>query len=299
MAEDVDDRAGSGEKLLKEGAICSKLLALLRTFAEKGFPEGALARAIDRHWVKILEECEDEPAEALQNYLLPELLFADHMDAQRGGSETSGAAQGLRQRVTALNTEPLLNELRLKDDSFWGQLLEKWVVGAPVAEIVMKPSKALVKKRAEAEKAGVEKRREALGTDGLNSCKLKLAAALESNAPKPLPQSAEGRMELAPVPPASSIPTLPLHVKQLKIPRSLAPRCSHAEMGGHGTRVQIVRTTTALHAVSVGFDTRRVAPNLRPWLVLLQVLARESALLLVRACACVTENAANALLKIF
>jgi Zn-dependent M16 (insulinase) family peptidase len=219
-----------------------------------------------------LEECEDEPSDALQNYLLPELIFADHVEAY--------CAAGGAQRATALNTEPVLDQLRSKDDSFWRQLLAKWVVEAPVAEIVMKPSKALVKTRAAAEKLGVEQRRRALGEEGLRSCKIKLEEALTANAPQPLPTLADGRMVLAPVPPASSIPMLPLKVKCLKMSRTLCLRggpeqesssSSSSSSSSHVT-VQLVRTSTMLHTVCVGFDCRRVPAHLRPWLVLMQVL---------------------------
>ena len=252
--------APSGEIVLREGVIVAQLMQVLRGFVDEGFPHGALAHAIDRHWVKVLEECEDEPSDALQNYLLPELIFADHIEAYCRKDGT---------RATALNTEPVLDELRSKDDSFWRQLLSKWVVDAPVAEVVMKPSKALVKSRAAAEKLGIEQRRATLGEQGLSTCKTKLEEAMTANAPKPLPTGADGRIALAPVPPASSIPLLPTTAKTLKIPRTLGLRGALEE--APGATAQVVRTSTMFHTVCVGFDCRRVPAHLRPWLVLLQV----------------------------
>ncbi len=258
--EAAEGGAPSGEIVLREGVIVAQLMQVLRGFVDGGFPKGALAQAIDRHWVKILEECEDDPSDALQNYLLPELIFADHVEAYCRKDGT---------RATALNTEPVLDELRSKEDSFWRQLLSKWVVDAPVAEVVMKPSKALVKSRAAAEKLGVEQRRAALGEQGLSTCKTKLEAALTANAPKPLPTRADGSIALAPVPPASSIPLLPTTAKKLQIPRTLG-LCGAPEKAP-GATVQVVRTSTMFHTVCVGFDCRRVPAHLRPWLVLLQV----------------------------
>ena len=283
-----EEKGAAGETVLKEGVIVEQLMQVLRGFVDNGFPEGALDKAINRHWVKTLEECEDEPSDALQNYLLPELIFADHVEAY--------CAAGGTQRATALNTEPVLNQLRSKDDFFWRQLLAKWVVEAPVAEIVMKPSKALVKSRAAAEKLGVEQRRRALGEEGLRSCKMKLEEALTANAPQPLPTLADGRVVLAPVPPASSIPMLPLKVKCLKMPRTLDLRggpeqesssSSSSSSSSPGVTVQLVRTSTMLHTVCVGFDCRRVPAHLRPWFVLMQVFMIQFICFYIHICACV------------
>ena len=131
---------------------------------------------------------------------------------------------------------------------------------------------------------------------------MSLEAALAANAPKALPTCADGSIALAPVPAASSIPTLPVTVRMLTMPRSLTLRSAGAGEGvgvgvpqtasasasasasgvgsgvgsgcvvseRAGTRVQVVRTSTAFHSVAVGFDCRRLPAHLRPWLVLLQ-----------------------------
>jgi len=160
---DGGSSVGGGETVLKEGVIVGMLMEVLGELLQKGFPEGGIAQAIDRHWVKILEECEDEPSEALQNYLLPELIFADHFNKkldQSNADKLGGAGEG-GSRVTALDTEPILQSLRSKDEKFWKDLLDTWVVGAPVGEIVMRPSKALVKARAAQETVAIVKSRRA------------------------------------------------------------------------------------------------------------------------------------------
>ena len=96
--------------------------------------------------MKLLEECEDEPSEALQGfqpqhpvftlidsfifidllgclsvdlfiagrYVLPELLFADAIAAGGGA-----AAEGARRPASRLSIRGLLAELEKKDDAFW------------------------------------------------------------------------------------------------------------------------------------------------------------------------------------
>ena len=45
--------------------------------------------------MKLLEECEDEPSDALQNYVLPELLFMEHMSGKvRRKGERREAEEG-------------------------------------------------------------------------------------------------------------------------------------------------------------------------------------------------------------
>jgi Zn-dependent M16 (insulinase) family peptidase len=138
--------------------------------------------------------------------------------------------------------------------------------------------------RAAAEERGVQARCAALGKRGLAACKRRLETAISMNAPKPLPVRADGSLLLTP-PPASSIPTLPMAVSLRKIPRSLAlggAAAAAAPAAGVSlakTAVQVVRTDTAFHSVSIGFDCRRVAPHLRPWLVLLQEVMMSSDIL--------------------
>ena len=147
--EEDSGAADSSSSALQQGVIREEVMKLLKELVANGFPPGALSMAIDREWVKILEGCEDEPSEALQNCLLPELVFAHHSSIHlNGGDGVSGAVgDGLRERpATSLDAKPILDELRLKDEGFWKALLDRWVVSAPVAEVVMMPSSALVKK---------------------------------------------------------------------------------------------------------------------------------------------------------
>ena len=94
--------------------------------------------------------------------MLPELVFEDHVK--------QGLEQG-QARPTALNTKPILDGLRAEPEDFWKALLAKWVVDAPMAEVVMRPSVALVKRRADKEQEGIMERRRALGEAGLAQCK--------------------------------------------------------------------------------------------------------------------------------
>ena len=118
--EDSGKGVGSGETVLKEGVIVGQLMEVLGELLETGLSEGGIAKAIDRHWVKILEECEDEPSEALQNYLLPELIFADQI--KKFHQANTGKGGGVPAH-TALDSEPILEELKLKDEKFWKELL--------------------------------------------------------------------------------------------------------------------------------------------------------------------------------
>ena len=192
-------------------------------------------------------------------------MFEDHVK--------QGLEQG-QARPTALNTKPILDGLRAEPEDFWKALLAKWVVDAPMAEVVMRPSVALVKLRADKEQEGIMERRRALGEAGLAQCKKDLEAAMSANAPQPLPHG------LPSTPPSSSIPSLPFRINRLVLPHvhGRPPWGTRAETGQSvgGTTVQIVRTHTSFHSVAIGFDCRHVPGHLRPWLVLLQEVLMSS-----------------------
>ena len=95
------------------------------------------------------------------------------------------------------------------------------------------------------------------------------------------------KVALPAVPPASSIASLPMEVKELVLgmpralrlaaslptPTRLAADCAPNDGGGGGGAVvQVVRTTTTFHTLAIGFDCHALPPHLRPWLVLLQAL---------------------------
>jgi hypothetical protein len=141
----------------------------------------------------------------------------------------------------------------------------------------MSPSKALVKARAAAVTKAVAARREALGVSGLAACKHKISAALASNIPQPLPTDADGRLcfyNTRPTPCAAAIPSLPVSVSMLDMPRELGGGGGGGGVfvgAGRRTVVQVVRANTAFHTVDIGFDCRELPRGLRPWLILLQV----------------------------
>ncbi|EKX50036.1 hypothetical protein GUITHDRAFT_104433 [Guillardia theta CCMP2712] len=192
--------------------------------------EGVLwAEALERHLVKLLEECEDEPSDALQNYVLPELLFMEHMSGKEKKDWSS-----------RLDPTRIFEELRKKDNKYWMDLLDQWILKAPRAEVIMKPSHDLVAQRAEEEEKLLEQRRKELGDEGLLEAGRRSEHAVKANVPGEFPPPGFTPPSM---PQPSSISSFPLEQQIQTL--SLLP-------DGSPMTLQLVRTATAFLSVTVG-----------------------------------------------
>lgn len=214
-SDDDDDGDSQGEgaprdDLLNPGVIRNELLSLLQGVhsGKDTLTKEDMGDAVRRHRLKLLEECEEEPADALHNYLLPELLFREQIESLGAGKFRS-----------RLDQEAALEELETKDSAFWKALLEEWIIKAPCAEVVMIPSKKLAKERSDAEAASTAARRKEMGEAGLKAAKEALDKASEESAPKPLPDT----FPSPPLPPSSTIARLPMTAQLTKMPRTGTP----------------------------------------------------------------------------
>eukprot|EP00960_Hanusia_phi_P012543 366536-Hanusia_phi.AAC.1 len=78
-----EERRGVGAAAARREGVCRSWRG-----GDETFPQTPFVQALERHLVKLLEECEDEPSDALQNYVLPELLFMEHVSGKvrKGGN---------------------------------------------------------------------------------------------------------------------------------------------------------------------------------------------------------------------
>jgi hypothetical protein len=124
--------------LFAPGVFFSLLQKCLSDFPASLKRFGGILPAIERQCIKIYEAIEDDPHEFLASSLIPDIMrefYGGFNDGHQGGSYLKN-----RGDVFAV-----LKELKKKDDGFWIDLCNKYLVNADICEILMLPDYDLSK----------------------------------------------------------------------------------------------------------------------------------------------------------
>lgn len=187
--------------LMAPNSMKDRVLDLLTKIYKTGIAEGPeyMKKVVQRHRVKFLEEVEDDPFDIAEHLLLPELIFPSSSDYSHIGS-----------RMSVLK---ILDVLETKNDSFWLELMNKWILQAQMIEVIMKPSGTLAAKNSEQFQVEIDERKTKLGDNGLKEKAKALEKATAENK-TPLPDDI--RETFPNIPSTASISKVPLSTKVKK-----------------------------------------------------------------------------------
>ncbi|KAJ3046244.1 hypothetical protein HDV00_000056 [Rhizophlyctis rosea] len=269
-SEDEEDESGSEggggatsrTDLFEPNVYRNLVMDVLTSFASQPSPPVDLMHAtIRRHRRKILEGLEEDPHETIASYLIPDIVR--HAFGSPSGSEgdQSGAAPQIGTRAAILAE---LNALEGEDGRFWCDLAQKWMVDAPVVEVLMVPSKKLAEEQSRKEVEELEARRKELGEDGLRRLGEEVKKAIKENEIN-LPPELIKRMP--PVPDVTKAARLLAEVEVVDLRNRAAARSVKPFVAA-----QVVRTETAFTHLRIGLQTTSIPLELRPYLVLFQEL---------------------------
>ncbi|KAJ3274863.1 hypothetical protein HDU76_010682, partial [Blyttiomyces sp. JEL0837] len=256
--EDEDEEHKAPDNLFDPNVFKKKLFKTLTEIAKAGIPAEDITRTIERFRRKIQEALEDEPHEVVANYLIPDIIR--HYHAPQSSLNDARHSKSSTPPIPVIGTRgavfDILDSLLAKPSMFWSDLIRKWLLDNPVAEVQALPSRALAKRLAARDAAELEERKALLKEDGLKKCGDAAAAAFEAN-----------RVDLGPEL-LSSFPKVPDVVGLPKIRKSVT--IEDIFMGKPFHQVQTVVTETAFAYVRIAMNTADVPDNLRPYLVLFQ-----------------------------
>jgi len=258
--EEAQDRSMYGEDLLKPGAILGRLLKTLRAIVQTGQSDNGedrlqkqMLQTLERHRIKFMESMEDDALDVAVELLVPDVIFPDTPLDHIGSSlDKVRIIEELTKRTAAAN-----------GSQYWRDLLQRWIIAAPVVEVIMRPSMTLAEKIAEQQKARIAERVSQLGPELLAQCEKRMQRAVENNG-RPLPEDILAKLPMPPSP--NDIPQLPSSTTMLT--------------EGLLFPVQLVRLDTEFVHVQICFGTAKMEAEVRPYLVLLQSLLLSTSLLL-------------------
>ncbi|KAI1496796.1 zinc metalloprotease [Biscogniauxia marginata] len=161
-----------------------RLITLLQEVASKPLDMAYMNECIQRGRRQLKAEAEESESFYATN------IISDYLFGSRDGSTLKG-----------LETLKEYDTLERWTDEQWRNYLKKWIVDAHHISILGKPSLKLAAKLKEDELARIEKRKQELGTDGLESLRKKLEDAKKKNEVD-IPDSL---LQKWPVPPTESI----------------------------------------------------------------------------------------------
>ncbi|KAH6564750.1 hypothetical protein BASA60_010195 [Batrachochytrium salamandrivorans] len=241
----------------------------LQGFITHGFTEpGGMLSTIKRHRRKALEILEEEPHDAITNFLIPDIIR--HYFAPSSSLNDTRAQGGSFKLATRAKIFDILDDLEKENDVFWKKLTEKWLLQAPACEVIMIPSPELSTEQQKSEQQGIHDRVKALGKEGLKKLKIEEDLALEENKVNIV---GELLSLFPPIPDASKAPSLRSSMQNVSLE-------SHGDSRLPFMECQVVRTETAFVSVRLGLNIGQIASDLRPYFVIFQELLFQTPLIL-------------------
>ncbi|KAI9595591.1 hypothetical protein BDF19DRAFT_440953 [Syncephalis fuscata] len=243
-------------KLLEHGVFYEAFKQVLCQVAKEGFTgQQKISDTIERHRKKLCEEMEYSPHEVLMEWTIQDVVaqtFLNHeniIDIPKIGSQA--------------NVFNIIDELTNEDEIYWKTLLKRWLIDAPMVEVIMIPDAKLAETLEKTSLQQEQEKRNQLGDEGL----AQLAATVE-RATKANQVNVPSEL-IAKMPP----PPLVAHVPQLE---STAQISQMSATSRPFASMQLVSTSTLFIHLSIGFPVAVLPQHLRPWLVLFQSLLFES-----------------------
>ncbi|ORY06614.1 hypothetical protein K493DRAFT_18579 [Basidiobolus meristosporus CBS 931.73] len=244
--------------LFEPNAYYSELREVFSDIVNNGFLDFEQMRnAVKRHRIKILEALEEDPHEVIASYLLLDVL-ASHYSSTSVHSPKIGTRSKIFQ---------ILDELELKSEQFWQDLLKTWFLDQPVVEIKMIPDTELGPQLDAQKSAAQEARCEELGPDGLALQAEIVNKAVDANTIR-IPS--EVLRSMPAIPTLNTVSKLPSKLTNLDL-------SSNADFSMRPFKtIQLVETDTYFTHVKFCFPTQFLDENVRPYLVLFQELLSQT-----------------------
>ncbi|XP_011314165.1 uncharacterized protein C05D11.1 [Fopius arisanus] len=174
-----------GVPLPKIPLVKGHLKQVLSDVCKNGIDIKRMATVIHRHQLETLSNLENMPHDAIAFMLIGDALYGrDNKD--------------LEQRLNAIE---ILKKLAAEEESYWINLLKKYLIEAPMAVVNARPSVEKQKEIAEAEQQRFKDRKNTLGEEGLKQKEKDIQAAVAKNE-APIPDEV---LTCVPVPGTDSI----------------------------------------------------------------------------------------------
>ena len=247
------------------------LFNLLQNLRTNGLPKGTIHACIQRHKVKYLEAFEDDPYAMITAFLVPQLLEDIYASKWRQGTPSFND-ESLGSRFHFMS---ILEELETQEDEFWFELMDKWLLKAPVAEVLMAPDPKLARKITTTEEKELKYRVKKLGKKGLKEKADLLIRALEDNKIN-IPEHL-----LMEMPSTSVIDVSALYINSYlgcfddaKLQSDCVFRIDQLDgyLGQLFKQAQFVAVPTSFARVKLAFDLSDMPIDLKRFLVLFQEL---------------------------
>jgi Zn-dependent M16 (insulinase) family peptidase len=241
--------------LLQHGPFYQALMEELRRVAEQDFSDTkAMRNALQRHRVKLCEDIEYSPHDTLIDAMTAIIVAQSFLGADQ---EAAPALDSFSKIFD------VLDELEKEPGSFWKALLQRWLIDAPVVEVIMVPDVHLGGKIETQILEMQQKKRAELGKKGVARLAADIARATEANK---VNLSLDVIKKMPPVPAMDRVPLLPFQTQRIAINDKERPF----------TMAQIVQTDTGFVHIQLGLPIATLPDSLRPYLFLFQALVFES-----------------------
>lgn len=237
----------SNVPIQKLNVIKSKLDARLKKFVEgeEHIDMKRMQTVVNRHRQETLSHLETNPHDAVAFMAIADMLYGTSKD-------------DLHER---LNIVEVLDKLVTENETYWINLLDKYLLKNKSATIRGRPSQAERQRLSDDEEKRVEKQRKDLGPEGLKKCEKELEDAIATNELPP----PEAMLRCVAIPDPSSINFHPIQ-----------RFCSDSPKQHPNLPLDKVPVFTQLDHVHTNFiymyllmDSASLTPELRPYLPLL------------------------------
>ncbi|KAJ1659438.1 hypothetical protein IWQ61_001487 [Dispira simplex] len=237
---------------------------VLEVFVKEGFPQDStIEDVIDNYRLQVYRDIEDDPHEYLFESLVTDIV-AHHFSPR-------SVTRPCLKLGSRLEVFKLLKELGEEPLTFWYELAQKWLLDAPMFEIILTPDAAYAEALEQKQVQAVEERVRCLGPNGLAELQRVLDQAIEANK-LDLPQALLDTMP--PVPSLAQVPATPcatflqsLNQRGKQIDRT----STSTESGEHTTRfntAQVVATDTLFRYAVFYLPLHSVPEPLTPYIPL-------------------------------
>lgn len=203
--------------------------------------KGHMKKIVQKQRILYLESLEEDEFSHITDHLTQEMIYGKFYE------------KPLPNGFRLMRLHQVLKELEEKEDQYWIDLLNTWLLKNPCIEVIMNPSKKDAKSSSKEVHENDKKRYEELGEQGLKDAQNVVEKAREK-AFAPLPKEVSN---LFPRPgPVSDIPKLPIKLENAF---------------QNNVRVQFVKMKTNFASFRLWIDINELPIELRDYLTIFQV----------------------------
>eukprot|EP01132_Coremiostelium_polycephalum_P003913 gene3913-4886_t len=244
--EDVGD-----PNLFNQGSLYNRAIELLKSFREKGFPEGndILKTIIEKEQIKLLEGFEEDPHGYVFGMLLTDIVF---LHPERKEIDIK----------SRFNSQKIFEELKQKDNEYWFDLIDRYLINNRHVEVILIPDCKLGEQQSQQTKNKIKERYEAMGEEGRAERDRYIKDCIENN--KSFPE--EYKQKMPNIPDIKNVPLLDYQT-QLFLPNT--------EQNTNSFAIQQVIVNSHFIHTTIYFYVQDIPNELRPYLSIFQTLLYE------------------------